>query len=689
MEELDTSVLLGSQYYVNSDDTPEQIRSGIHAMGQAGLKLVRIFLQWTHVEPRQGYWFWDQYDALFDTAAEEGIGVIITLTAIHPPGWMKITFGPQDLGPLEDEKFWAQAANYIREVAARYTNHPAMHSWILNNEPQLSLPREESVLKRFRRFVSQKYNGEIEQLNRRSFQQLDSFDELSFSAGEGGFSAYTGRLNWLEFMAFRMIEVLARIKEIIRATGDTHPVHVNPHGLVSANFIPEGQSIWGEGRLVDFMGCSAHPSWHSTRFLPDRLHQSVAFYADLMRGSTCAPKNYFWVTELQGGTNIYSALTYLGPSGEDLRSWMWESIGAGAKGVVFWCFNYRTSGYEAGEWSLYDQQGRPSRRLKEVTKLAEFLKKHHELFAASAPAQAQVALLYSEANWRLGTVEGQGQDPEYPRNVLMAADSLTGAWMAFADAGFSVDLIDEVGLQNGAASNYPVLIVPGCTTLEDASLPALQAYVEAGGTLVADGLCGYKKTDGWLRDVASNPINELFGVAVADIQAVPEPQTGITSGKLHLPVWFIKVALEPLKDVTVLATLPESDPRPALTLAKRGRGQAIRLGTVFFQHYFRLPASEAFAELLPFLSLHKHPVTLSNPSSHLRLRYLDLPDGQLLVLLNSGETTTARLDLNANLDLTRLTMAGEEPVEQGIGALLVPVEGQSAEVFHLRSNKKK
>ena len=103
MTELNPTVMLGSQYYVNTEDTPEQIRAGMHAMGQAGLKLVRIFLQWTHVEPRQGRWNWSQYDALFDAAAEEGIGVVVTLTAIHPPGWMKITFGPQDLGPLEDE----------------------------------------------------------------------------------------------------------------------------------------------------------------------------------------------------------------------------------------------------------------------------------------------------------------------------------------------------------------------------------------------------------------------------------------------------------------------------------------------------------------------------------------------------------------------------------------------------------
>ena len=327
MADLNPAVLIGSQYYVNTGDHPEQVRGGIRSMAQAGLKLVRIFLQWTHVEPRQGQWDWSQYDALFEAAAEGGLGVIITLTALHPPGWMRVSFGPQDLGPLDDPVYWERAKDYIRRACERYANHPAMHSWILSNEPQLILTQDEAVLKRFQQFVEQSYSGDIAALNRRSFQQYDSFDQVSFAGTEGGFSGYTGRLTWLNFMGYRLQEILAEIKAVIRASGDTHPVHVNPHGLVN-DMVPRGQSIWAEGRLVDFMGCSAHPSWHSTRFLSDRVHQSVALFTDLMRGATRAAHRYFWVTELQGGTNIYSGSTYLGPSGEDLRSWVWESPGA-------------------------------------------------------------------------------------------------------------------------------------------------------------------------------------------------------------------------------------------------------------------------------------------------------------------------------------------------------------------------
>jgi len=284
----------------------------------------------------------------------------------------------------------------------------------------------------------------------------------------------------------------------------------------------------------------------------------------------------------------------------------------------------------------------------------------------------------------LGNVEGQTQDPEYPRNMLMATDAFTGAWMACADAGISVDVIDEVDLQNGAASSYKLLIVPGCTALEDASLPALQTYVETGGTLLADGLCGYKTPDGWLRDAASNPLNALFGASVADIQAVPELKTTITTGMLRLPVWFLKVVLEAVKDTSVLATHNEADPRAALTLAKFGQGKALRLGTAFFQHYFCHPDVTAFSKLLSLLPQPQQEVKLGNPSSHLRLRVLDLPDGQLLILLNAGERTTAHLQVEPHQTLTRLTMQGEEPVKQEGNQVRVLLEAQAAEVFRVK-----
>jgi len=69
------------------------------------------------------------------------------------------------------------------------------------------------------------------------------------------------------------------------------------------------------------------------------------------------------------------------------------------------------------------------------------------------------------------------------------------------------------------------------------------------------------------------------------------------------------------------------------------------------------------------------------PSSHLRLRRLDLPEGALLVLLNAGESVTARLQLAPGCSLARLTPVGEEPVTTDSGLLEISLAGQSAAVF--------
>ena len=57
-------VELGSQIFVNRDDSPETIRTWVRRFDEAGLRVIRIFLFWDHVERREGVWDFTQYDAL-------------------------------------------------------------------------------------------------------------------------------------------------------------------------------------------------------------------------------------------------------------------------------------------------------------------------------------------------------------------------------------------------------------------------------------------------------------------------------------------------------------------------------------------------------------------------------------------------------------------------------------------------
>ena len=144
--------------------------------------------------------------------------------------------------------------------------------------------------------VFAKTYAEVDALNRVYHHRYKNFQEAAadhFQAGEAAaFSPYPERLDRLRFAVDSLAQKLAEIGAQVKQIDRQHLVHVNPHN-VSQCIMPSGQSVWAEARVVDFLGCSTHPSWHSWRFPAGRLHQSVALFADLMHGATRARMGSF------------------------------------------------------------------------------------------------------------------------------------------------------------------------------------------------------------------------------------------------------------------------------------------------------------------------------------------------------------------------------------------------------------
>ena len=134
-------------------------------------------------------------------------------------------------------------------------------------------------------------------------------------------------------------------------------------------------------------------------------------------------------------------------------------------------------------------------------------------------------------------------------------------------------------------------------------------------------------------------------VAVGDIQAVPEAQTTTTlDGRQPAGLVSQGGAWDP---AVVGERWPRS-PKPTharhWSRPRQVSGRTLRLGTVFFQHHFQHPDPAVFAPLLAWLKLPAEPMVLLNPSAHLRLRRLELPEGAVTpVLINAGGPVTARL----------------------------------------------
>ncbi|RAU98919.1 beta-galactosidase [Paenibacillus sp. YN15] len=646
-------IRIGSQLFINKDDTPGNVRQWVRLMKENHLEIIRLFMIWDQLETREGQWVFDNYDACFEQALECGMEVVPTLMSVSPPGWMGLTDGPQSIADLNDPAYMAQSREYIRQVVNRYKDYPNLHSWILWNEPSRTISRTVHANRAYADYVRACY-ADLEQYNRQvSYRQYKSFEELAEGPASGAgtseamFKSFAEQAEWRRFAVYDLNRQLKWIRDEIRQLDRCHPVHVNPHNL-QMDMQGAGQSIWQESEIADFMGCSAHPVWHSVRFPERRWGQSVSFFSDLMKSATRAKDRYYWVTELQGGPTLYSAVQAYTPSGETISQWVWEGIGSGARAVVFWCFNFRTGGFEGGEWALLDQLGEPSPRLLAAKEAAQLLAQYGDWFTRSAAEPGKVMILYSERSWLLGALEGEGDDPANPRNKNMYADAMTGAYLMCSDLSVPVEFVNEERLASeGIPGHIDVFILPNTIVLGEQELEQLQAFADRGGLVIADGLAGMKDPAGNINACVCAQAESLFGSAVRDIDTGFEEETVIAAeGGLEIPAWQYCLDLKAGEEVRVAGHFP--DGRPAVTIKETGSGKVLRIGTNFFQHYFSRPQEGLLAYFHRIIGGRMDSeITLLNRREKVRLKLLNHPDGAIVILLNNGREQEAVLSFRS------------------------------------------
>jgi len=630
--------VISSQLFINRTMSPAEASEWVRRMQAARFRRIRLFMVWDFLEPEPGKWTFDTYDAVFDTAAECGLDVVPTLMSISPPGWMLRTGGIQAVANLEDPEILSEGDRYLDTVVGRWGTHPALHSWILWNEASRILPRNPVSMDRFRDWLRDRFGGEVEAMNRLQFRRYSSFEQVGQTREEGGmeleFATYAEGVLWQEFSVFELCRHLSRIGERVRKHDPDHPVHVNPHNLC-ASIQHAGQSIWREADVVDLLGCSSHPVWHATRFLRENWLHAVGLFADLCRSATPAADGEFWVSELQGGTTRLSAMSADGPDHNELSRWMWAGIGAGASTTLFWCFNWRDEGYEAGEWALTRLDGSPSPRLEAATRVAEELESHAEWFSQTGPWEPDIWILRLDAAERLAAVECRTDTGvRDPRNQQRVTDSATGAGMLCARLGLEVRYVEEGGLEEALAEQPPkLLMLPGLEVLSEGVLEAVLRYAEEGGQVVADACPGWKDPVGRLAAWRQDSLTAFLGGRCLDLESWKD------AGKVPLDAadqpegWWYRVVTDGSVPVKIHAAWP--DGLPQVWTHTHGKGRICNIGTWFF-HRFLLEAYPQTMDWFRQVCLDINPglpFRKEVPDSTSILRHLTHPLGTVIVAL--------------------------------------------------------
>ena len=638
LAQITSKIRIGAEFFLNRTDTKEFVFHQFRSMHDDGISIVRIFIIWDDIERQPGQWDFERYDWIYDAAQANGIKIAATLCSEDPPGWRDLTPFYHSRTNLNDPDIKKHAAEYLQHVVTRYRAHPAQGVWLLMNEPSLDYNFEPSTMRVFSEWLQHKY-GTVDALNKRWFHPLQNFSDVKVTPDQWnpGWKDYYSFIDWKNFNVDNLCQHLEWIKAQIRALDPVHATHLNQPGLVQ-NMIAGNQDPWQEGKIVDFLGASIHPAWNFSDFKRSEFGLSFAYSLDVLRSA--AGDRPWWVTELQAGPTIFTGGRPMNPTPADLTRWIWGSIGAGAKGIVYWLWSPRNIGNEGGEWGLIGLNGEATDRSAATKRIAETLQRLPDLNAAKAePAHA--AILYNRETLLLIQLDGK---PQAKRGRMQEPlYSLYGCYRALYDAHVPVNFLDIASLKAGGAKQYDILYLPYSYALDDEAVGAIRDYVKNGGTVWADGLTAWKNEYGEVRPNIPGRLQDVFGLSVSDIDPVERPYSVTPANEEGGQSWRLPLTLQ---GAQVLLRGPQQ--QPFATTHRYGKGTAIFYTSAVSLAAFERP-NATVENWIAAPAREKNAasaVRLTTGPSNCTFRVLDYSGGKFVVLSNWGEAGEATVALH-------------------------------------------
>lgn len=645
--------LLGAQMWIEPGHTPLQIDNWFRVLAESHMPVARLFLMWPYLEPAPDQWDFTLYDAAFRSAEKYHVRIVATLTPNGLPSFLGGD-GGQGAGVLRTPKEQQLAATYIAKVVEHYRSSTALDTWLLVNEPGQGPVANPAAVAAFRLWLAKQYPSPA-RMNAAWGTAYENFDAAMPPASRPIFNR-DQELDWRAFWESYQTEQLRWLADQVRKSDGSHPLHLNPHALLG-NLADVSDDLPSWRGFLDTLGCSIHPAWHFGLLKRDQYAMGVSYLNDLVRGSI-EPKPY-WVTELQGGNNIYSGRKPMEPTPQDIAQWTWTSVGAGADRVIFWLLNSREEGLEAGEWSLLDFQGHPSGRLKTATAIARTMSEHQKFFSEAQPYHSPMTILLSLDTMNFEEVFDADDDPARGRNAHVL--SALGFYEALSRLGAPPDVKHFTDYDWEKKTTRPrIAIVPDARVLTAAQIHSLRSFVEHGNILLVEGLTGFygPHATAWpllgfpLAEITGGQLKEVHLRAGTPLVSLNQPPGTVLPSRL----WISGI------DPSSASAIGQQDGDVVATERElAGGGKVIWIPSpVGLGAWLTDPLplarylQAAFKDALPV------PFALTRPQENCLLRVME-DHGTYLTVLTNGAETSATCGINPPSGLKATTLWGKPP----------------------------
>jgi beta-galactosidase len=658
-------------------NSKEEWRRDLQQIKSLGFNTIRGWVDWSHNEPQEGKYNFDNLRMLCELSQEVGLKVIIQVYVGwdgfgFAPDWVHKKFSdgfvdetkihdvssPPSSSFYSDHKGISEAIlKFMTETAKVAVQYPNFYGWDLWSEPRAMRLVGPGTRVRYRQWLQNKYKT-LDALNQEWYETYASWDDV-YPQRTGGIGTYAMDLDWNEFIAQKGAEDMARQYAAVRTADKTHVItsHASPPSIFG-----RGLDDFLEAESLDYYGLSVYP-----RYVGEPSLWRMLLGADFSRSAN-RKNGGFYVGEFQGGFSTNSLAVGDPVTPDDHRTWIWSLIAKGARGINIYAYYVMSSGVESGGFGLMGLDGKVTERARELGQVARSIDENKAFFLKSKPAEAEIALVYNPSAQSVGGARGapasgpgRGDAGSYYQN------SLVGYYRAFAENNIPIDFVHRRELETGDLSRYKLIIFPCPIILTPEAAVGLKKYVAQGGSLVSEARLAWNSEHAYTADVIPGMgLSDVFGIQETKVVTRNEVKM-IINDNSHPALAKLKKgdelkgaqfaeSVEPLpnRGAKVLAHL--EDGTPCVTASTYEKGQTLFLGS--FLGLANQPSSnknnnQFLLSLLDWAKISRPFKTSQDgvdPETPLEARLHENPDGYLLFMINhgkAGRSVTVNLNLKA------------------------------------------
>lgn len=566
----------GACYYPEHWDAATR-RDDAKRMRDAGLNVVRMGeFSWDLFEPEERRFSFAFYDEVIGHLGEHGISTIMGTPTAAPPRWASLKYpgihrvdakgvrqehGSRQHACHQSPDFLRLSERITEAMAGHFAKNPHVVGWQTDNEfhCHFSECHCASCQTAFGEFLRQRYNGDIQALNRAwgtAFwaQTYADFRAIPTPRDQQPTWVNPGhRLDYIRFISdgttrFQHAQVAA-----LRAA---NPRWFIFHNGAFANLDYRG--LFGQD--LDFFGFDVYPL-----FQWDHAHRAAGQSHSLDRAR--AWTGNFLIPEQQSGPGGQPGYFHDQPEPGEVRQMAWRSIARGADSLLY--FRWRTCRFGAEEYwcGIIDHDNVPRRRYDEIAGVGRELRTVGPALIGSsvrvdcAVAGADLDVVTAERSYSFG---------------LPGDDVYGPLWQA----GYAVGVVHPAD----DLSAVKLYVIPHWAAFDPAWVPALERWVAAGGVLVIGARTATR--DRANQVVPATPpgcLRAMVGATVEEYGRQNRPQERqidlcLGAERIRNEHWY--EVLQPDAGTTVLGTWAgrHLDGLAAVTCRQIGAGQVIYVG---------------------------------------------------------------------------------------------------------------